>query len=274
MTNLHLAMAVAAVLLNVGCPTSGPRYVPDADRSKDLPADPQALIRLADRLANARLSEKPPPLSRTDRALAALERALELKPADRYEVFWRLSKTCFLMTELVEDKVQLHAFALRGVEYAQRARRLNSRRIEAHYFIALNTAKLAEVTSNVKLIQSMVEPAQKAARIDEKYDDAGPLRFLGKVYLTAPAWPVSVGNPEKAVETLKRAVELAPVPLNRVFLGEAYYLDEEYELAEEHLREALNDGRANRLDDRWRKEAQDYLNRIAAGDHTDPRTNL
>jgi len=55
MTNLHLAMAVAAVLLNAGCPTSGPRYVPDPDRAKDLPTDPQALVRLADRLANARL---------------------------------------------------------------------------------------------------------------------------------------------------------------------------------------------------------------------------
>jgi tetratricopeptide (TPR) repeat protein len=132
-------------------------------------------------------------------------------------------------------------------------------------------AKVAETTSNVRLVKAMVEPAERAEKIEAKYDDAGPLRFLGKVYLTAPAWPVSVGNPDKAIEMLERAVKLASVPLNRIFLGQAYYHDEEYELAEKQLRRALVDGRAKRLTERWRKEAREYLNRIAAGATSDPR---
>jgi len=265
--------AILCTLLG-GCFGSGPRYVPDADRNKDLPSDVDELIRLADRMTDVRLAEKPPPLSTTDRALAALERAVALGPKQPFEVYWRLSRACFMMTEGLDDKVQFHAFARRGVDYAQRARSLAPRRVEPHYFLALNTAKVAEATANAHLIQSIIEPAEQAMKIDEKYDDAGPLRILGKVYLTAPAWPVSVGSPEKAIDMLRRAVALAAVPLNRIFLGEAYYHDEEYDLAEKLIRQALSDGQANRLGERWKKEAQDYLNRIAAGDVDDPRTNF
>jgi tetratricopeptide (TPR) repeat protein len=262
------------IWLAAGCPSSGPRFVPDPDRAKDLPQDVDALIRTADQLTRGSLAEKMPLFSKVDRALAALERALELKPEDPFEILWRLSRVCFLMTEGVEDTVQRHAFALRGIEYANRARRLQQKRVESHFLLALNTARLAEVTSNAKLVSSIMGAAAEAKKIDETYEDAGPLRLLGKVYITAPAWPVSVGSPEKAVEVLKRAVALAPIPLNRVFLGQAYYHDEEYELAEQELRQALNDGRARHMDERWKKEAQEYLNRIAAGANTDPRTTL
>lgn len=268
-----LTLSVVLVLLSA-CPSSGPRYVPDPDRDRGLPADVTRLIALADQLTAVPLAEEPPPLAKSDRAIAALEKARSLAPQRAFDIQWRLARACFLMTEALSDKSQQHNYAIRGSEYARGAQSLNDKRVEPHYFLALNQAKVAEATSNVQLIKAMVEPAKKAARIDETYDDAGPLRYLGKVYLTAPAWPVSVGDPGKAIETLERAVKLAPVPLNRVFLGQAYYHDEEYDAAERQLRQALGDPRVGRLDKRWRKEAEDYLGRIAAGSTTDPRTNL
>jgi tetratricopeptide (TPR) repeat protein len=258
------------VLLTLGCPASGPRYIPDPDRARGLPSDPERLIQLADQLTAVPLSEKPPPLAKVDRAVAALENALAADPRRIFDAQWRLSRSCFLMTEGLSSKRQIRSYAVRGVEYARQARSHNVKRVEPHYFLALNMAKVAETTYDVHLVKAMVIPAKRAAKIDERYDDAGPLRFLGKVYLTAPAWPVSVGNPDKAIETLERAVKLAPVPLNRIFLGQAYYHDEEYELAEKQLRRALSDGRAKRVDERWKKEARDYLSRIAAGGE-DPR---
>lgn len=262
------------LFLLAACPSSGPRYVPDPDRSKGLTEDPAKLVALADQLTAVPLAEKPPPLARVDRAIAALEKALTLAPDRRFEILWRLARACFEMTESLSERTQKHGYAVKGVEYARLAQSLNDKRVEPHYFLALNLAKVAEATANVQLITRMVKPAQEAAKIDETYDDAGPLRYLGKVYLTAPAWPVSVGDPGKAIETLERAVKLAPVPLNRVFLGQAYYQDEEYEAAERQLRQALGDARVSRLDERWKKEAEDYLGRIAAGATTDPRTNL
>jgi len=268
----HLLVFLLSFL--AACPTSGPRYVPDLDRSKGLPDSPTKLMDLANRLTDVSLAELPPPLAHTDRAVAALEKALAVAPQLSFEIQWRLARACFLMTEGLGDKSQGHAYAVRGVEYARHARSLNDKRVEPHYFLALNMAKVAEATSDVHLIRAMVEPARQAAAINRAYDSAGPLRFLGKVYPSAPAWPVSVGNPEKAIETLELAVKVAPVPLNRVFLGEAYYHDEEYEAAERQLRLALRDPRASKLDAQWKKEAQDYLGRIAAGANSDPRTNF
>jgi tetratricopeptide (TPR) repeat protein len=257
-----------------GCWWSSKDYVPDPDRARNLPDDPKALVDLADRLLAARLAEAPPEMSKTDRALAAVEKALKLGYPKPYEALWRGAKASFLMTQSLDDETEQHIFSRRGIDYAQRAIKLDPDRVEGHFFLALNTAGLAQSTSNVKLITSMVNAAQNAAEIDKAYEDAGPLRFLGKVYITAPAWPVSVGDPARAVEVLKEAVQIAPVPLNRIFLGQAYYHDEDYENAEQQLRLALGDSRVKRIDERWRKEAQDYLRRIDLGSETDPRTEF
>jgi len=265
-----IVMGLATVSLS-GCPSSAPVFIADTDRQKGLPGDPDELVRAADALLAGKHSEKAPELRKTDRGLAALERALERGYKRSFEVYWRLSRACFLMTEGVENENQRHVYARRGVEYAQQALQRDARRVEGHYFMALNTAKVAESTANVKLMKSIVDSAKRAAKIDERYDDAGPLRVLGKVYITAPAWPVSVGAPEKAVEVLTRAVSIASVPINRIFLAEALYHDEEYEQAEQLLRAALRDSRSNQLDERWRKEAEDYLKRIGTGSTTDPR---
>jgi tetratricopeptide (TPR) repeat protein len=206
--------------------------------------------------------------------MAALEEAVKRNHPQPFSVYWRLAKACFLMTEGVKNNDQRLIYARKGVTYAQKALKLNAGRVEPSYFLALNTAKVAEATHEVKLMKSIVGYAKRAASIDERYDDAGPLRILGKVYITAPAWPVSVGSSEKGVEVLSRAVELAPVPINRIFLGQAYYHDEEYERAEKELKQALEDGRITRINARWHKEAEEYLERIDTGSITDPRTNL
>jgi len=80
------------------------------------------------------------------------------------------------------------------------------------------------------------------------------------VYLVNDSpWPVSVGSPQKAIKLLRRAVNIAPRPLTRVFLGEAYFEDEQYKRAIEQLERALEQRDA--LPPRWRKEAESYLKR-------------
>jgi tetratricopeptide (TPR) repeat protein len=267
---------VLGLLLGLpGCPFSGtPVFIADTDRTKGLPSDPIELVRVADAILEGKHSEKAPELRKTDRGLAALELALKRGHPDQFQIQWKLARACFMMTESVANESQRHVYARRGVEHAQQALQRDAKQVQGHYYQALNTAKVAEVTSNVKLIASVVKQAQRAAAIDERFDDAGPLRILGKIYITAPTWPVSVGSPEKAVEVLKRAVTIAPVPLNRVFLAEAYFHDEEHEKAELILREALQDSRVNQMDERWRKEAEEFLKRIGTGSNIDPKTDL
>lgn len=262
MQSLACLLSTSLPLLLGGCPsvaprpTVDPRLVVDGARDRDLPRQAEELQRLADQVVASR-PEQPAPY---DRALAALEQALARRPGD-YQLLWRAARACFLVTEYVQDKEQRFAYADGGRQYAERAVKEQPGAVEGHYYLALNIAKMAEARNKLRLLKNAIIAAEAAARIDPGFDEAGPLRFMGKVYITAPAWPVSVGSPEKALEYLQRAVKLSPAPLNRLFLGEAYFHEEEYGKARVELEQALREGKG-RLHPRWQKEAEDYLQRL------------
>jgi tetratricopeptide (TPR) repeat protein len=248
-----------------GCATTGPGYIRDPQREKGLPSSAQNLMAYADALVSrTKGSARPSTLAEADRLLAALELAQEKGHPRPFEVLWRLSRACFYMTELLDKKDYRLFFAQQGEQYAKRAIELDARRVEPRYYLALNVAKETEATSKLGLIKTMIAEGEAAARLDETYDEAGPLRFLGKVYITAPAWPVSVGSSEKGVELLEKAVKIAPTPLNRLFLGQAYYKDDEPEQAKAELTRALQEAKAvgAALDPRWVKEAEELLRHL------------
>jgi tetratricopeptide (TPR) repeat protein len=69
--------------------------------------------------------------------------------------------------------------------------------------------------------------AETVIAIDERYENAGGHRVLGRLHTLAPKVPFFTGwvDRDKAVAELRRAVALAPdYPLNQVFLGEALLL--------------------------------------------------
>lgn len=262
MQSLACLLSTSIPLLLGGCPpvaprsTVDPKLVVDQARDRDLPGGAEELQRLADQI----VASQPEQAAPYDRALAALEYAMARRPGD-YQLLWRAARACFLVTEYVQDKEQSFAYADGGRLYAERAVKERPESVEGHYYVALNTAKVAEARNKLRLLKSAVTAAEAAARIDPGFDEAGPLRFMGKVYITAPAWPVSIGSPDKALEYMQRAVKLSPVPLNRLFLGQAYFHEEEYGKARAELEQALREGKG-KLHPRWKKEAEDYLQRL------------
>lgn len=234
-----------------------PHHIPQARHFVGLPDEPEALVRLADQI----LTPRPRDPVAIDRAVAALQKSLLYYP-ELFEVYWRLARAHFLLADCLEDRRAVMSQAAEGLDYAQQAARLRPPRVEGHYYEALNLAKMAEASQKRALIKPLVDAGHRARDIDERYDQGGPLVLLGKVYLTAPAWPVSVGNTEKAVELLERAVTISPRSLTRIFLGQAYFHDEQYDKAEAELRRALRHARGGELEARWRKEAEEYLRRI------------
>jgi tetratricopeptide (TPR) repeat protein len=252
------AFAVLLASLTACPPPPGPRYVSDPHRYKGLPKEVDKLVTLADEL----IARHPHETRQTDRALAALELALDGKPKHRYEVLWRAARASCLMTEGIVNKDQVLTYAQQGRDYAEQAIKLSSKKIEGLYYFAVCMGRMADVRHKLKMLKPLIAAAEASVKVNPTYDHAGALCLMGKVYITAPAWPVSIGSPEKAVDLLERALKLAPQPLTRIFLGQAYYHDEQYSKAKEQidrgLREATND-----LDPRWRKEAEDYLRRIA-----------
>ena len=246
--------SVAAVVL---CQSScsrkpAPVYVPGDFQAQGLPGDPKKLISIADKLHKTDQKD----VKQVERGLAALER-LRAVEGPTYQAMWRIARGRYLLCE--RDAARVKENATGGMAAAQAAIDEEPDRVEGHYYSALNMGKLAELDSKLSLIKPMVAAAERASKIDPSYEAAGALVFLGKVHLTAPIWPVSVGNVEKSIEYLERALELAPRPLTRVFLGQAYAEDDRYEEAVRELELALAEAGDSGLDPKWRAEAEASL---------------
>lgn len=95
-----------------------------------------------------------------------------------------------------------------------------------HYYLAMNLGKLAQAEAPsfaaYRLVYEVEAEFKTAAKLDVKYDYAGPARTLGLLYFRAPGWPLSIGSKSKAREWLERAASIAPVyPPNQLNLAEA-----------------------------------------------------
>lgn len=253
------AIVATLTLLLLGASCGGSeRYVPGPDRGQGLPESPKELIARADAI----LAESPREPARVDRAVAALEKALEQDPADRYAVLWRLARARFEMTQVLSVKEQRQSWAAKGCEAGRAAVEANPEPVEGHYYLALNLARKVQLAQATDRLKEVLERASRARERDAAYDAAGPLRLMAKIYMAAPEWPNGPGDREKAVELMKKAVSKAPTPLNRLFLGEAYYHADQHEQAKPQLRRALEQGREEGLEARWRDEARSYLRRL------------
>lgn len=240
------------------CASVAETFSPAPDRGENLPGDLEGLLALADHLQ--RQSDASP--HELDRSLAAIESARSMKQGASYELDWRLARGSSLLGRALSNPEQRRGYIKGAIEAARRATVSAPERVEGHYFLAVALAFDAEDSQELERIKPLAEQAARAVAIDETYDEAGPLRLLGKVYLEAPEWPTSIGDKEKAVELLGRAVERAPTALNQYFLGEALYHDEQYRESQRALRDALAQAGERRLSAPWRALAQEYLEEI------------
>ena len=260
--HLHWALLLCACVFLVGCAAAQPAWSPSPHRSAELPTEGAALVALADE----RLSDRPLTPESADRALAALETLDGAEGVEGYERDWRIGRAAFHLADLVSVEATQQRYYTLGADHAKRAIAAKEDRVEGHYYLALNLAKEVEATSDVDRIGPMLEVAKRAVEIDAAFDDAGPLRLIGKVYMVAPEWPTSVGDRDEAVEVLKKAVSVAPTPLNRLFLGQAFFHIDEHERAIPHVRRALKAGAKGALEARWVEEARSYLMRMGASE--------
>jgi tetratricopeptide (TPR) repeat protein len=173
-----------------------------------------------------------------------------------------LARESALRAEASADEDVQRQAAQRGIAAAERALAIAPERVEPHYYLAVNLGLLARVEPMraLSLVKRLEGEAKLAAAIDERFEHAGPLRALGSVYARAPGWPVSVGDPDRAVQLLERAVAMAPdFAINHLMLGEAYFAAERLTDAEREIRQALPN-----LPSHWHAEANAYLGKIRA----------
>ncbi|MBK8482060.1 MAG: hypothetical protein IPL40_12955 [Proteobacteria bacterium] len=166
---------------------------------------------------------------------------------------WRLARAEFLCSRRAGTHAGQAADAERAVAWARQALRREPQRVEGHYYLALGLGQLAEARSKLSLVKPMEAAGKRAAELDPRFDGAGPLVFLGKLYLSAPGWPLSIGDVERAVATLRRALALEPRPLTRLFLAQALAANDERAEAARELQAVL--ALQTTLEPRWQAEA-------------------
>ncbi|MGZ8200944.1 MAG: sterol transporter outer membrane protein BstC [Methylosarcina sp.] len=97
-----------------------------------------------------------------------------------------------------------------------------------HYYLAANLglAVRERITLALENLGRLEREMKQALALSPDIDDGGPLRLLGALYLKAPAWPNGIGDLDKALELLEKAVREHPGhPLNHLFYAQALWED-------------------------------------------------
>jgi hypothetical protein len=242
-----LAAIVVAAILAAGC---GPGSGLGSRRFGNRPPDPTVVAKAAelnergDELAIEGASEDD-----LRQALASYEEAESLVGRTTESMIRRV-RAIFLIAEPIEEKKPALKWANRGEDLAEAIVERAPERVEGYYYEALFIGLRARKKIRPKaiyLLPQMAERGRNAVEIDETFDDAGPLRLMGMLLVTAPAWPASVGDSEEGFELLRRAVAISDYPRNRLLLVEALMDDDDLEAGCTELMPLMN----GKIDDRW-----------------------
>ena len=239
-----LAAAAALAAAPTGCTPMYSLAAMTTVKASDLPSDVATL--------DARSDEY---LYRSDEvslanALAVLEKERSVvAKGETYGPLWRESRVYFALADQADSDLKRSKrawYAKQGVQLAHDAIAANPKGVEGHYYLALNLGYVAATYSFYQksvrfqsardLVEEMAKEAKAAADLDERYDHAGARRLLGVVYLRAPGWPASIGDPEEGLMQLKRTIEIDPAfPHNRLYYAEALLANDRLDDAEKEI---------------------------------------
>ena len=136
---------------------------------------------------------------------------------ERYEVQWRLARSLFFLGQEAQEPANRSQLYAAGVGAGERAVALNAERVEGHFWVGVNLALFAESHGGLRGLRAFRwarAELKMAAKINEAYHDAGPLRVLGRLAHKAPRW--LGGSLRQSEKYYERALRIAP--LNTVTL--------------------------------------------------------
>lgn len=190
-------------------------------------------------------------------AFSLLQRLYEQDPTDRAAAFL-LARSASLLSGLLDDPEVKYGVIRKGFEAAAAAGG-EIEEGEAAYYYGTHLGMLIEdkgltAVGEVGRFEEALHRALKQPRTDR----GGPLRALGMLYLQAPAWPLSVGDLEAALDYLERAANEYPdYPENHLFFAYALIEAGRKGEARERLKladRALAEGEWGDYGPRWRGE--------------------
>lgn len=190
----------------------------------------------------------------------------DLEPQSFSELVAR-AQLLHILTELHRDQEDRQPSVETGLKVASELSARFPDHVESSYYTAIFLGRQAQNQglSALATVKKVEKLALAAVDKDPTFDAAGPLRFLAMLYLNAPAWPVSIGDIDRAREFAVEAVETADVPTNWIVLAGILAEDGEKEKAKSLLENALaaqGDPYWKRAKIIWEPRARELLRRI------------
>ena len=137
------------------------------------------------------------------------------------------SRLSLHLAERETNQDKREKLAAEGVDFAEAALKQGGNGDGAvHYYLAANLglAVREQPTLAMGNLGRLESEMKQAVALSPGIDDGGPLRLLGALYLKAPPWPSGIGDPDKALELLEKAVKEHPEhPLNHLFYAQALW---------------------------------------------------
>lgn len=138
-----------------------------------------------------------------------------------------LARLKFMRAQLELDKHHRIQLFERSIAMADQALVLNANDVRGLFWKAAAMGKIAEdsgMLNALRMLQPMQDLLLKVVELDERYENAGAHRALGRIYHKLPRFPISFGSNQKALAHLKRAHELFPQDIiTRAFYAELLF---------------------------------------------------
>lgn len=174
------------------------------------------------------------------KSLDLLQESLKLAPHNT-QALWRAARAHYWLAEqagMAKDARKQFNLAEIGASYAKHAIFVDTESAEGNYFLALNYAMQADAAKSrgLAMVKPMLDALKRAQELNEQLDYGGPRRVMAQIYLEAPPWPASVGDPEQALDLLEDVIEDYPdYPENHLVLAEVAIKLRQYSKARKQL---------------------------------------
>lgn len=157
------------------------------------------------------------------------------------EAYWRLCRSNHWLYDHARTDAKKIQWAQEGIKFAEKGIKANSKSAGCHYYYAVCLGLYSQhfqLKALLGNVSKMIAMGKKAVRLDPKFDDAGPHRLLGFIYLEAPGF--LGGDTKKAVFHFQSAVLIAPkLAYNLIGLARAYIEDDQEEAARAILKRII-----------------------------------
>lgn len=213
-----LMLAICAGAFNLGCKQVPENTVPQ--RAPMTAAEKESYESKVREGRGAFLKE-PRSIETCEISAKFYKEAIALK-SDEYNVLWEAARTAVWLGNFgPEAKAKDHVKD--GLTYANTAVKVKPNGEEGLFYHGALAGMLAdlEMAYGPDAIETIESRMKKLIEMKSTYLFGGPDRILGTLYMRAPGAPLSVGDFDKALTHMSRALEIEPHwPENQLYMAE------------------------------------------------------